>query len=240
MKRLLVLTPLLLALTAAPARPADADPTRVSPPGEKPADSRIGKVRTLNDKDFFLRVSGHRKKRGKRRQARPRAGAGRQRPVAAAGEDAAAARHSRQDRPRRLHHRKSLLRQLSRPLRQRQPLSAQGDRQGSPLGKLPGVLCPHGHWANGRFYDADDKAVAKQIESKAPRRRRRGALSAASPLRPAGAHGLRRLPLRHGRLRRQPGHRAPRPASPTPRPSCACKASWACKPGTASAPSISC
>src|SRR5438270_10380102 len=20
-------------------------------------------------------------------------------------------------------------------------------------GKLPGVLCPHGHWANGRFYD---------------------------------------------------------------------------------------
>jgi len=24
-------------------------------------------------------------------------------------------------------------------------------------GKLPGVLCPHGHWANGRFYAADEK-----------------------------------------------------------------------------------
>ena len=23
-------------------------------------------------------------------------------------------------------------------------------------GKLPGVLCPHGHWANGRFYDAGE------------------------------------------------------------------------------------
>lgn len=30
-------------------------------------------------------------------------------------------------------------------------------------GKLPGVLCPHGHWANGRFYDAGDAAVRQQI-----------------------------------------------------------------------------
>ena len=26
-------------------------------------------------------------------------------------------------------------------------------------GKLPGVLCPHGHWANGRFFEADDAAI---------------------------------------------------------------------------------
>jgi dienelactone hydrolase len=31
-------------------------------------------------------------------------------------------------------------------------------------GKLPGVLCPHGHWANGRFYDAGEKAAKNQIE----------------------------------------------------------------------------
>lgn len=30
-------------------------------------------------------------------------------------------------------------------------------------GKVPGVLCPHGHWANGRFYDAGDAAAAEQI-----------------------------------------------------------------------------
>lgn len=30
-------------------------------------------------------------------------------------------------------------------------------------GKLPGILCPHGHWANGRFYDAGSKEVRRQI-----------------------------------------------------------------------------
>ncbi len=31
-------------------------------------------------------------------------------------------------------------------------------------GKLPAVLCPHGHWANGRFYDAGEKAADAQIQ----------------------------------------------------------------------------
>ncbi|WDI40098.1 alpha/beta hydrolase family protein [Bremerella sp. P1] len=37
-----------------------------------------------------------------------------------------------------------------------------------PLGKegpFPGVLCPHGHWANGRYYVADAKALKEQLES---------------------------------------------------------------------------
>jgi dienelactone hydrolase len=32
-------------------------------------------------------------------------------------------------------------------------------------GKLPAVLCPHGHWANGRFYDAGEANAKKEIES---------------------------------------------------------------------------
>lgn len=36
-------------------------------------------------------------------------------------------------------------------------------------GKLPGVLCPHGHWANGRFYDAGVDGVRKQIVQGAER-----------------------------------------------------------------------
>jgi len=36
-------------------------------------------------------------------------------------------------------------------------------------GKLPGVLCPHGHWANGRFYDVGVDGVKKQIEKGAER-----------------------------------------------------------------------
>jgi hypothetical protein len=34
-----------------------------------------------------------------------------------------------------------------------------------PGGKLPGVLCPHGHWANGRFYDAGEANAKKEMES---------------------------------------------------------------------------
>lgn len=31
-------------------------------------------------------------------------------------------------------------------------------------GKVPGVLCPHGHWSNGRFYDAGEAQAKAQIE----------------------------------------------------------------------------
>jgi len=36
-----------------------------------------------------------------------------------------------------------------------------------PGEKRPGVLCPHGHWANGRFYDAGDKGAAEQLKTEA-------------------------------------------------------------------------
>src|SRR5205085_12533467 len=31
--------------------------------------------------------------------------------------------------------------------------------------RRPAVLSPHGHWANGRFYEAPDKEVEKQLQS---------------------------------------------------------------------------
>lgn len=33
--------------------------------------------------------------------------------------------------------------------------------------RFPAVLCPHGHWANGRFHEAKDAEVEKQIKMKA-------------------------------------------------------------------------
>ncbi len=32
-------------------------------------------------------------------------------------------------------------------------------------GKLPTVLCPHGHWANGRFHDHGTDELKRQLES---------------------------------------------------------------------------
>jgi len=36
-------------------------------------------------------------------------------------------------------------------------------------GKLPGVLCPHGHWNNGRFYDQGEEGVKREIVQGAER-----------------------------------------------------------------------
>jgi dienelactone hydrolase len=42
-------------------------------------------------------------------------------------------------------------------------------RPKNKTGKLPAVLCPHGHWNNGRFYDAGEAAAKKEIASGAER-----------------------------------------------------------------------
>ena len=36
--------------------------------------------------------------------------------------------------------------------------------RGETDARRPGVLCPHGHWSGGRFYDAGEAGVKKQIE----------------------------------------------------------------------------
>ena len=41
--------------------------------------------------------------------------------------------------------------------------------KGTQTGKLPAVLCPHGHWPDGRFYDAGAKEIRKQIVEGAER-----------------------------------------------------------------------
>ncbi len=203
MKRLLCLPPLLLALTILPARSADSDPTRVLPSGEKPADSRLGKVRTLNDKDFFLRVPATKEAWEARRQAV------REQVLVANGlwplPDKTPLHpviHGKIDRD------DYTIEKVFFASYPGHYVSGNLYRPKGKTGKLPGVLCPHGHWANGRFFEANDKVVAEQIKQGAEKTPEGAQLSAASALRSAGPHGLRRLPLRHGRLRRQHGYRA--------------------------------
>src|SRR5262249_2158054 len=151
----------LVLLTLLAASTADAprgEPFRVSEAGKFPADSRLTKLRTLHAKDFFMTVP----------------------PSNEAWEEL----------------REQVLRALGLwPMPEKTPLTpvihGKIDRDDStvekvffaswpghyvsgnlyrPKGKsgpLPGVLCPHGHWANGRFYDAGSAEAQKQLESKA-------------------------------------------------------------------------
>jgi dienelactone hydrolase len=165
MKRLLALSFVLVVSILSPARAEDTDPTRIRPPGEKPSDARIGKVRTLNDKDFFLRVPATKEAWEARRQAV------REQVLVATGLWPLPVKtplqpviHGKIDRDDYTIEKVFFASypghyvsgNLYRP-------KASGGRK-PPEGKSPGVLCPHGHWANGRFYEANDKEVASQLK----------------------------------------------------------------------------
>jgi dienelactone hydrolase len=158
MTRLTVLAVLLFATCHVCG--ADADPTRVLPPGQKSDDARFTKVRTLNDKDFDFHPPASKELwEARRRELREQI-------LVATG---------------------------LWPLPEKTPLNAvvhgsvdRGDytvekvffasypghyvsgslyRPKNVKGKAPGVLCPHGHWANGRFYDAGEKGAADAIKT---------------------------------------------------------------------------
>jgi hypothetical protein len=159
-KHLIYLPILLLALLAAPARPEDTD--------AKTADSRLhAKLRTLNDKDFFLRVPATKEAWLKRRQAV------REQMLVATGLWPLPAKtplkpviHGKIDRDDYTIEKVFFASypghyvsgNLYRP-------KASGAASAPREGKLPGVLCPHGHWPNGRFHEADEKTIAAQMKS---------------------------------------------------------------------------
>ena len=146
---------LLLAL---PAQGQDADPTRVLSPGQKSRDARLDTVKTLNG-TFPMTVPKSKEAWEVRRAAL------REQVLVANG---------------------------LWPLPAKTPLKpvihgniARDDytiekvffasypghyvcgnlyRPKGRTGKCAGVLCPHGHWANGRFFDAGEKAAAAQIK----------------------------------------------------------------------------
>ncbi len=149
MKHLTYLPFLLLVLLAAPARPE-----------EKAADSRLhAKLRNLNDKDFFFRVPATKDAWLRRRQAV------REQMLVATGlwpppekTPLKPVIHGKIDRD------EYTIEKVFFASYPGHYVSGNLYRPKDKSGKLPGVLCPHGHWANGRFFEADDKTVADQIK----------------------------------------------------------------------------
>jgi dienelactone hydrolase len=153
---------LLLALSVSAIQAADADPTRALPEGEKPHDARISKVRTLDDKDFDFHVPTTLKEWETRRRAL------REQVLVAEGLWPMPEKtplnpviHGKIDRD------DYTVEKVFFASMPGHYVSGNLYRPKGKTGKLPAVLSPHGHWKDGRLYDAGEAVATKQIEIKA-------------------------------------------------------------------------
>jgi dienelactone hydrolase len=160
MKRHLAL-PLVFALAVSAARAADDADIRVLAPGQAPQDSRLGKPRDLNGY-FPMTVPTSKDEWETRRQHV------REQVLVATGlwplppkTPLHAVIHGKIDRD------DYTIEKVFFASYPGHYVSGNLYRPKGRRGKVPGVLCPHGHWANGRFYDAGEKAGQAQITRKA-------------------------------------------------------------------------
>src|SRR5437899_5498366 len=155
MKPLVRLLPLLLLATA--ARAAD-DPLRVVAPNDWPRDARLGRAKTLNDY-FPMDVPTSKEAWETRRKEL------REQVLVANGLWPMPPKtplhpviHGKIDRD------DYTIEKVFFSSHPGHYVSGNLYRPKGKAGKLPGVLCPHGHWANGRFYDAGEKAAREQMK----------------------------------------------------------------------------
>ncbi len=160
MNRPACLLTLLAVLVALPPLLADTDPTRVLSSGEKLKDRRLGAPRTLNDKDFFLVPPASKQEWEARRQAV------REQVLVATGLWPLPPKtplnpviHGKIDRD------DYTVEKVFFASYPGHYVSGNLYRPKGKTGRLPGVLCPHGHWKNGRFFEADPKTVAEQLKT---------------------------------------------------------------------------
>jgi dienelactone hydrolase len=147
---------LLLGATATFA--ADEQVTRVLQPGQHPKDSRLGKPKELNGY-FPLTVPADRARwEARRREVREQV-------LVATGlwpmPDRPAVEaiiHGKIDRD------DYTIEKVYFASYPGHYVSGNLYRPKNKTGKLPGVLCPHGHWRNGRFYDAGEQDALNQIK----------------------------------------------------------------------------
>jgi dienelactone hydrolase len=163
MRRLLGLILVSLVLVSGGLRPplaraADDPDVRVLEPGKVPDDSRLGKPRNLND--YFPMTVPESKEDWQARRQRIR-----EQVQVANGlwplppkEPLNAVIHGKIDRD------DYTIEKVFFASYPGHYVSGNLYRPKGKTGKVPGVLCPHGHWLNGRFYDAGEKAAAQLVK----------------------------------------------------------------------------
>jgi dienelactone hydrolase len=155
MKRLVSL--LFLILMAAPLAAADPDPFRCLDPGKLPDDARLGKPKTLEDY-FPMSVPDSKEAWETRRKEL------REQLQVALGLWPLPEKtplnpvvHGKIDRD------DYTIEKVFFASCPGHYVSGNLYRPKGRSGKLPGVLCPHGHWQNGRFYEAPEAVVKEQL-----------------------------------------------------------------------------
>ncbi len=158
MNRPACLLTLVALLAALPPLLAEPDPTRVLPADEKPQDRRLGPPRTLNDKDFFLQPPASRQEWEARRKAV------REQVLVATGLWPLPPKtplnpvvHGKIDRD------DYTIEKVFFASCPGHYVSGNLYRPKGKTGRLPAVLTPHGHWKNGRFFEADKKTAEAQV-----------------------------------------------------------------------------
>ncbi len=180
------------------ASAARGDAPRVLPEGKLPRDKRLGELKDLDG--YFPFTPAENKEAWEARAEQVRAPHSRgQWPVADARAHAAQRRGARQSGSRHLHRGAHVSGELSRVLRDGQLVSAQGQEWSPARRALPArplvqrALHRHGSERMPQAGGRGRRAV-----------RDRGPLAVAIAVRATGANGLRRVPLRHDRVCRQP------------------------------------
>jgi dienelactone hydrolase len=135
------------------------DPTRVLDPGKTPDDSRLKRLKNLNDKDFFFTVPPTREAWEKRRKEL------REQILVANGlwpmlekTPLNTVIHGNIDRD------KYTIEKVFFASMPGHYVSGNLYRPKDKQGPLPGVLCPHGHWQNGRFYERPEAQARDEMK----------------------------------------------------------------------------
>jgi dienelactone hydrolase len=159
MRRLLGLV--LVSLVLVPSARADDPEVRVLEAGKVPDDSRLGKPRNLND--YFPMTVPESKDdwQARRRQIREQVQVATGLWPLPPRTPLNAVIHGKIDRD------DYTIEKVFFASYPGHYVSGNLYRPKGKSGKVPGVLCPHGHWANGRFYDAGEKEAKQQIDQKA-------------------------------------------------------------------------
>jgi dienelactone hydrolase len=156
MRRLLGLV--LVSLVLTPSARADDPDVRVIESGKTPADSRLGKPRNLNDYFPMTVPESNEDWQARRQRIREQVQVANGLWPLPPKEPLNAVIHGKIDRD------DYTIEKVFFASYPGHYVSGNLYRPKGKTGKVPGVLCPHGHWANGRFYDAGEKAAQALVK----------------------------------------------------------------------------